>query len=560
MTKPLRSALLAAAAITALAVAPAQAQAQHSHGHSHAHAASDASANGPAALPQDALAPFVDALTIPPRAEPVGEHEGKPLYENTMKMVSQQVHRDLPPTPVFAYDGIWPGPTFDIPIDQPIAVNWVNALPEEYPDWLPVAIGHHVPDKVVRTVVHLHGGITPSEHDGFPEWMWEPGEAALYEYPNPDHQGDGAMLWYHDHAMGNTRLNVYAGLQGFYLLRNQALEEELGLPSGDYEIPLVLQDRNFAEDGSLVYDGVCRNFGIVNGTVFPYKEIEPRRYRFRILNGANFRIMRLALSNGAKMSVIGVDDGFLPQTVETDELLLAPAERADVIIDFTDMAGEEITLLNTTSCFGPQREQNTRSGDTELPHLMQFRVAESVSQPDTSRIPANPVAEEGEAGRLLAQATVTRDITLDNPEGFTFLLENKGFDAPVSIEPHLGDTEIWNLINLTDEAHPIHVHLISYRIVERIPFRENGVEDYIADRDAGTLAPLESYLDMDGAIPAPPIEAGPKDVALAPFGYVTRIVMEWYGFEGLYVIHCHILEHEDDDMMRPIRVLAAREE
>jgi spore coat protein A len=555
MTKTFYAALLAAAA---LAAAPAQAQ--HSHGHSHSHGASDASSNGRTALPQDALAPFVDPLTIPPRAEPVGEHEGKPLYEIIMKMVSQQVHRDLPPTPVFAYDGIWPGPTFDIPIGQPIAVNWVNALPEEYPDWLPVAIGHHVPDKVVRTVVHLHGGITPSEHDGFPEWMWEPGEAALYEYPNPDHQGDGAMLWYHDHAMGNTRLNVYAGLQGFYLLRNQALEEELGLPSGDYEVPLVLQDRNFAEDGSLVYDGVCRNFGTVNGTVFPYKEIEPRRYRFRILNGANFRIMQLALSNGAKMSAIGVDDGFLPETVETDELLLAPAERADVIIDFSDMAGEEITLLNTTSCFGPQREQDTRSGDTDLPHLMQFRVAESVSQPDTSSIPANPVNEEGEAERLLAQATVTRDITLDNPEGFTFLLENKGFDAPVSIEPHLGDTEIWNLINLTDEAHPIHVHLISYRIVERIPFRENGVEDYIADRDAGTLAPLESYLDMDGALPPSPVETGPKDVALAPFGYVTRIVMEWYGFEGLYVIHCHILDHEDDDMMRPIRVLAAREQ
>ena len=104
------------------------------------------------------------------------------------------------------------------------------------------------------------------------------------------------------------------------------------------------------------------------------------------------------------------------------------------------------------------------------------------------------------------------------------------------------------------------MHLISYRIVERIPFRENGVEDYIADRDAGTLAPLESYLDMDGAIPAPAVEHGPKDVALAPFDHVTRIAMEWYGFEGLYVIHCHILEHEDDDMMRPIRVLAAREE
>lgn len=536
--------------------------AQHSHGASHgaAHGSSAGAVEAQPAIAQDALAPFVDPLVIPPLARPIGTHEGAPLYEVTMQMVEQKVHRDLPPTPVFTYDGVWPGPTFDLQSEQPIHVRWINKLPETYPDWLPVTLGKHVPDKVVRTVVHQHGGVTPSLSDGYPEYTSDPSEAVLYHYPNHDENGDGAMLWYHDHAMGNTRLNVYAGLSGFYLLRNPELEEKLALPSGEFEIPLVLQDRNFAEDGTLVYPGVCRNFGVVNGTVFPYMEVEPRRYRFRALNGSNFRIMQLALSNDAPMWVMGVDDGFLDKTVVTQELLLAPAERADFIIDFSEFAGQEIVLRNTTSCFGPQREGETRSGDVELPHLMQFRVAASASSADTTVIPDRVVETEGETERLLAEATVVRDITLDERPGFLFLLENKGFDAPISIKPHLGDTEVWNLVNLTDEAHPIHVHLISYRIVERVPFTATGVEDYKRDRDAGTLKPLDTYLDLDGAKGPTPVEQGPKDVALAPFGYVTRLAMRWYGYEGLYVIHCHILDHEDDDMMRPIEVLAARQQ
>lgn len=526
----------------------------HSSGAGHAHAAAESAAPP---LERDALTPFVDPLTIPPTIAPIGTHEGHPLFEVTMRMVEQQVHRDLPATPVFAYNGIWPGPTFDVSVGQPIYVNWINELPEAYPDWLPVSQSAHAPDEVVRTVVHLHGGITPSLSDGYPDYTWPPGEAALYHYPNHDEQGDGGMLWYHDHAMGNTRLNVYAGMAGYYLLRNRELEAELALPAGDYEVPLVLQDRNFAEDGTLIYPGVCRNFGVVNGTVFPFQEIEPRRYRFRILNGSNFRIMRLALSNDLPMTVIGVDDGFLHEAVETRELLLAPAERADVIIDFTDAAGEDITLLNTTSCFGPQRDNDTRSGDVDLPYLMQFQVSDEASGPDTSAIPGNPVPDDGELARILSEVSVERDITLDDKGDFVFLLENANFHDPITIRPRLGDSEMWNLINLTDEAHPIHVHLISYRIVERVPFRENGVEDYIRDRDAGALEPLDTYLDLAAAEPPAPVERGPKDVALAPFGYVTRIAMRWYGYPGLYVVHCHLLDHEDNDMMRPIEVLPA---
>ncbi len=518
--------------------------------------------HGAAAAPEQALlqgdlTPFVDPLPIPPTAEPVGTHEGRPLYEITMRMSEQQLHRDLPPTPIFGYDGVWPGPTFDIPIDDEIYVDWVNELPEHYPDWLPVSESHHVADDMPRTVVHLHGGITPSVSDGFPDWTWEPGARARYHYPNLDEQGDGSMLWYHDHAMGNTRLNVYAGLEGFYLLRNSALEADLGLPAGDFEIPLVLQDRNVAADGTLVYPGVCREFGTVNGAIFPYLEVEPRRYRFRVLQGSNFRIMQLALSNDLPFHVIGVDDGFLAETAETTELLLAPAERADIIIDFSDHAGEEITLQNTTSCFGPQRDGAGRGGDVELPHLMQFQVADEASGPDNSRIPSNPVPDDGELDQILADVSVERDITLDEGDDFLFLINQRHFDEPVEIKPRLGDSELWNLVNLTDESHPIHVHLISYRIVERVPFTEDGVDAYIADRDAGTLQPLDSYLDLDAAEPPSATERGPKDVALAPFGYVTRIAMRWYGFPGLYVMHCHILDHEDNDMMRPIEVLAA---
>jgi len=549
MTKHL-SILLAATVFAGSALAddvPAQG---HDQGHAHA-----AHSEAPEALPQTALEPFVDPLPIPPVAEPVGTRDGHPHYEITMRMIEQKVHRDLPATPVFAYDGIWPGPTIDVEVNGPISVSWKNDLPDSYPEWLPVAISHHVPDDTIRIVVHLHGGITPSKSDGYPEWMWEPGETEIYSYPNLDEQGDGGMLWYHDHAMGNTRLNVYAGLAGFYLLRNRAHEEVLDLPSGEYEVPLVLQDRNFAEDGTLIYPGVCRNFGVVNGTVFPFHEVEPRRYRFRVLNGSNFRIKRLELSNGLPMQVIGVDDGFLHETVETTELLLAPAERADIIIDFSDAAGEEITLLNTTSCFGPQRDGAGRSGDVDLPHLMQFRVGAEAAEADVSAVPTEPVPDDGELERLLGDVTVTRDVTLDEKEDFLFLINNKHWDEPVAIEPRLGDTEMWNLVNLSDEDHPFHIHLISYRVAERVPFRENGVEDYIRDRDAGELKELDSYLDFSAAEPPAAHESGPKDVALAPFGYVTRIAMRWYGFAGLYVIHCHLLDHEDNDMMRPIRVI-----
>lgn len=535
--------------------------AQHSHGATHGFVYGSSAAaptETRAALQQDALAPFVDPLVIPPVARPIGTHEGAPLYEITMQIAERKVHRDLPATPVFTYDGVWPGPTFDLPSEGPIHVRWINKLPATYPDWLPVQLGKHVPDKVVRTVVHQHGGVTPSLSDGYPERTSDPGEAVLYSYPNHDEHGDGAMLWYHDHAMGNTRLNVYAGLSGFYLLRNEQFDEKLGLPSGEFEVPLVLQDRNFSSDGTLNYTGVCQNFGVVNGTVFPYMEVEPRRYRFRALNGSNFRIMQLALSNGGSMSVLGVDDGFLDKTVETKELLMAPAERVDFVIDFSEFAGQEIVLRNTTACGGPQREGEVIEGHVDLPHLMQFRVAAAASSPDTTTIPEVAIQTDREAERLVAEATVIRDVTLDAHPDFLFLLENKPFDAPISIRPHLGDAEVWNLINLTDESHPIHIHLISYRIVERIPFTRTGVADYIRDRDAGTLKPLDTYLDLAGTIGPSPVELGPKDVALAPSGYVTRIAMRWYGYTGLYVIHCHILDHEDNDMMRPIEVLAAR--
>jgi spore coat protein A, manganese oxidase len=214
-----------------------------------------------------------------------------------------------------------------------------------------------------------------------------------------------------------------------------------------------------------------------------------------------------------------------------------------------------IQLLNTTSCFGPERDGAGRQGDVELPHMMQFRVLEQANEPDTTQIPSNPVDDDGELQRILQEATVTRDITLDEGDDFLFLINNKHFDEPVTVRPRLGDSEIWNIVNLTDESHPFHIHLISFRIAERVPFTEDGAEAYIADRDAGTLKPLDHYLDLDAAQPAAPTEQGPKDVVLAPFGYVTRIAMRWYGYPGMYVMHCHLLDHEDNDMMRPIEVI-----
>jgi spore coat protein A, manganese oxidase len=488
------------------------------------------------------LAQFVDPLPIPEIAEPVdlrsspGDARVKlPFYRIAMREIVSRFHRDLKPTRQWAYGSSSPGPTFDVRSGQGILVEWANELPAKH--FLPIdhiIHGAEANKPEVRTVVHLHGAKVPPESDGYPENWFTPGKSAIYHYPNLQ---DAAMLWYHDHALGINRLNVFAGLFGAYLLRDEA-EDSLNLPRGKYEIPLVFYDRIFDLESQLNYP-VSANpdapwtpevFGdavVVNGKIFPFLEVEPRRYRFRILNGANGRTFHLSLSNGQPFQQIGTDQGLLPAPVELKNLILAPAERADVIMDFSGSAGGKIVLNN------------------DALNVIQFQVGKNQVN-DTSVLPPTlrPVARISESA-----ATKTRHLTLVEIDDLkrrpvTMLLNNTHWNMPVTENPVLDSTEIWNFINTTDDSHPIHLHLVRFQILDRRSF---DVAAYWATGRFRYLGP-PIYPDRS--------EAGWKDTVRVEPGMVTRIIVRFEGYTGRYVWHCHILEHEDNEMMRPYEVIA----
>jgi spore coat protein A len=296
-----------------------------------------------------------------------------------MRPAQVQLHSDLPPSEVWTYAGSLPGPTIEVSRGQSLQVEWINAIPgdEPYPITAvtapdgtqnePGRSGRPANSTVATlppwTVVHLHGGRTAAVSDGWTENATLSGQSTTCDYTN-DQQA--TLLWYHDHAMGITRFNVYTGLAGLYIIRD-AEEAALLLPAGPYEIPLLIQDRNLetAPDGSLtgrllhkVEDGTMEFFGpftLVNGTIWPHLPVEARQYRLRLLNGSNARIYRLVLLDESGSPVhgqikqIGTDGGLLgcPVDLPADGLVLAPAERADLIIDFGAMPGQRLTLVNT---------------------------------------------------------------------------------------------------------------------------------------------------------------------------------------------------------------------
>ncbi len=512
----------------------------------------------PATVPK-----FVAPVPRPAVAQPAGQAKGRPLYEMRMEQFLQQLHPDFAPTTVWGFNGTYPGPTIEARRCKPVVVRYLNNLPTEH--LLPVVTSIHGAEPFrpeVRNVTHLHGGNVPDLYDGHPEAWFTPGITQVgpayvtneYVYPN---QQPPTTLWYHDHALGITRLNVYAGLAGFYLLRSKR-EERLMLPSGEYEWPLLIQDRTFTSDAQLFYPAefVPEFFGntiLVNGRVWPFLEVEPRRYRFRFLNGSNSRFYRMRLDPPLTMVQIGSDQGFLPVPVPLTELLLAPGQRADVIIDFADRAGSIFTLTNDAPTPFP-------NGDPPEPSttvIMQFRVTLPLSGPDESRIPA----KLPDPFRLKTRKAVrTRDLTLNEvTDDLGRLMPLLGVRDPVSGQPlpltwgdftterpRLGDVEIWNLINVTMDAHPIHLHLVRFLLVDRQPF------------DVDRLTTTGELVFTGPPIPPEPQEEGPMDTVIAPPGLVTRIITRFCDFPGDFVWHCHILEHEDHEMMRPMEVLPGK--
>jgi FtsP/CotA-like multicopper oxidase with cupredoxin domain len=493
-------------------------------------------------------------------------------------------------TKVWGYDGSSPGPTIEAVRGAATTVRWVNALPTTH--LFESAIDHSLDGAngkpSVRTVVHLHGAAVASASDGEPEAWFTPGNSATYTYPNVQ---EAATLWYHDHAMGITRLNVTAGLAGFYLLRDPAAEQ--GLPSGKYEVPLVLQDRTFNADGSLFFPTAGTNpaihpqwvpetFGnviLVNGKAWPNLNVEPRRYRLRFLDGSDARFYEMSFSGprgqpAPVMYQIGSDGGLLNAPVALAQLFLAPGERADVVVDFTGLApGAKFTLTNEAKAPFPR---GTVPDPQTAGQVMQFTVV-AATGPDTSVLPAKLRATP--IGSLQpgpgAPPAKVRTLTLFEQQGpagpQAVLLDGKHYADPVTENPKLGSTEIWEIVNTTADAHPIHLHLVQYQLVSRQAFQAGKyLKDYTAAQPvpspSAKAIPVAPYL-QGSPRPPPPEEAGWKDTIKMFPGEVTRIIARFGPFldasgapafdptVGHYVWHCHILEHEDNDMMRPYAVM-----
>jgi spore coat protein A len=512
----------------------------------------------------------------------------------------------------------YPGRTFVAHRNVPVAVQWTNDL-FDASHLLPVDTTLHWANPLaaplgepfggpVPVVPHLHGGHTESASDGLPEYWWTPGEVitgprfvkTLYSYANDQPAG---TLWYHDHVLGITRLNVYAGLAGFYILRDQVDTglpgNPLGLPANDpsapggpvfYEIPIVIQDRLFTADGQLFFptepdelepgfpdpptpSALPEFFGniiLVNGQAWPVLDVEPRKYRFRLLNGSDSRFYNAWITagdsrrsrSGPPFIVIGTDDALLPGPVPVDQLTIGPGERYDVIVDFTAFSGRTLVVRNNARSPFPKGDPVDPRSDGQI---LAFRVGHSVTVPDSplSSTLAPAIVPPGPA------ATTRRLLLFEGVDRFGHLQPLLGtvketgsaddgtqlWDDPITESPGLGDVEVWEIFNATADAHPIHLHLVSFLILSRQKFNADVVEKINVDMQGHqTFGGRLQNVKVIGQ-PKPPevYEAGWKDTAIMYPGEVTRITAK-FDRPGRYVWHCHILSHEDHEMMRPYYV------
>jgi spore coat protein A len=451
------------------------------------------------------------------------------------------------------------------------------------------------------TVTHLHGGRTAAGSDGWTENAVFPRQSTLCSYDNDQ---PATMLWYHDHALGITRYNIYAGLTGLYIIRD-AEEASLQLPSGKYEIPLMIQDRNLdsSHDGTLsgrllhkTTDDTVEFFGpftSVNGAIWPHADVEARQYRLRVLNASNSRTYRLVLldEHGAnlldRVTQIGTDGGLLPEPVRVpvDGLTLAAAERADVVVDFRRLGGRRVIVVNTAAApfKGAPFDRPPGTPDEKqripYPQVMEFRVStdrtdDPFSMPArlsgfrrTTAVPADSVhrmvalVKHEVDGRdmfmlheLLPSPTQAPDesiISIQDDSGavVNYRTAAERFEDTVNFVVADGSTEVWHFVNLTKSTHPMHVHLVQFQAIGRELYDVSGFDG----KTFATRSPLRFKKRLELA----PNELGPKDTIRVNPGERVSITMTFRGYAGRYVYHCHMLEHEDMDMMRPYVVTPA---
>jgi FtsP/CotA-like multicopper oxidase with cupredoxin domain len=519
-----------------------------------------------------------------------------------------------------------PGPTFEATKGVPIKVKFINDLTEPhmfavdptlmwanpnnmdtpsapFPDFPP---GYADAQSNIPISIHLHGGEVPPTSDGGPDAWWtnncehgsdydtaEPTacNAAVFKYPNSQ---QAATIWYHDHALGMTRLNVVGGMAGFYLIRDPQDRVESNLPKGKYEIPLAIQDRVFNTDGTFNFPIDPTNpevhpywgpefFGdtiMVNGLVWPKMNVDKAAYRFRILDGSTARFYNLSFSNGMNFTVIGVEGGYLKSAVNVKDILISPGERFDVVVDFSKLApGTEVILKNSASAPFPDGDP-VIIGTTD--QIMKFVVGSKQGRPDM-KIPATLNPTLSGAFPNLPTATVQRQLVLTEVMGeggpLELLLDGQKYDSAISELPKLGTTEEWIIANPTADTHPIHLHLVQFQVVKRQQYNANGHYDAWLDKNAdagngdappfsGPTVSVDVTPYLFGPVMQPPAtEQGWKDTVKMNPGEVTWIRVRFAaqdgapfpfdatgGGTGYYVWHCHIIDHEDNEMMRKFQV------
>ncbi len=418
-------------------------------------------------------------------------------------------------TPILGYNGLFPGPTISIEQGEALTLRMENRLPFFHPQW-----GH-----VLKTSTHLHGSASLPQYDGYANDLTGMNQHKTYHYPNFQ---PARTLWYHDHAVHNTGQNVYSGLFGQYHMHDPV--ERALLPQGEFDIPLTVSDAAFANDGSLLYDdkshsGLWGDVILVNGAAWPVMKVQPRVYRFRILNGSIARSYRFALSTGDPVTIVGTDGGLMPTAVPVGSWRHGGAERYEVLIDFSKYRGKRVELKNLSN------KNNVDYVNTGK--VMAFDVldvAPDLSGPAAVIMPTLLTASES-MSRTPAQATKTRrfrvkkDLTTWTFGGLSWEdIVASGFQKVIA-DPALNDTEIWEIENSSGGwFHPVHIHLVDFQILSR-----NGKPPF-------------------------PYEMGPKDVVYVGEAETVRLLMKFEHQHGRYMVHCHNLPHEDHDMMAQFSV------
>lgn len=522
--------------------------------------------------PSPPARPFVTPLYVPPVLQPVAaldpppdprahqlynQHPPRKLYETFEQEFTWQYHIDPPYSNgslSWGFNGATPGPVIHARYGEPILVRRHNQLP-------PVGVSQ-VSFALPSTTQHLHNGHTASESDGEPQDWIDPGEFWDHHYGNFPSGGDPRQklttLWYHDHRMDFTATNVYAGLDGFYFLFD---EEDTGcendpspkawrLPAGKYDVPLILHDVLFQDNGQVRWnpfntDGILGDRFTVNRTIQPFLEVERRKYRFRIINGGPSRFYQLFLSDGSPFVVLTGDGNFLSEPIEAESLYLSVAQRVDVILDFSKYeVGDTLVLQNRLE----QTNGKGPSGRMLFPGdgLMQFRVI-AATGPDPSRIPDKL---RPEPPIDLAKVRQYRTFTFDY-DGGLWTINGKVFDPNrVDAGVEFGTAEIWTFRNAGNSwSHPVHCHFTEFMILEvnGRPYKPSFLQTEGGRRDT-----FESLLDPGDKV-RPKIKTfmgGPRrDVATLLPGDEIKVYFEFHDFLGKYVMHCHNVVHEDHSMM-----------